>query len=423
MMNAGAGKSGGGMLKGRAGIIVAITIAALLLAAGARSAPGVFLKPMEVGTGFGLTTLSAAVSVGLLMFGLGAPLSGYLMDRHGPRRVATFGLLLVALSFGLSAFIQTQAHLFILWGVLSGLGTGLVGSVLGATVAARWFQAQRGLVTGVFGAATSAGQLMFIPLLTLAAQGAGWRWASAGIGLLALLLTPLFWALLRDRPAEVGLGMDGRPLDPTAPVIVPAKPDGGVMRRALRSRDFWLLSITFLVCGATSNGIIGTHFIAYCGDLGLTAGYAAGMLALMGAFNFVGTLGSGYLTDRVDPRLLLAAYYAFRGLSLLALPLLPPGTGLVFFAVLFGLDYIATVPPTVALTARTFGTANVGTVYGWVFFSHQLGAASATALGGLARESLGTYGPAFLAAGVLAILAAGLALGVTRQAAARVAAA
>ncbi|THF70091.1 MFS transporter [Deinococcus sp. Arct2-2] len=402
---------------------MAITIAALLLAAGARSAPGVFLKPMEVGTGFGLTTLSAAVSVGLLMFGLGAPLSGYLMDRHGPRRVATFGLLLVALSFGLSAFIQTQAHLFILWGVLSGLGTGLVGSVLGATVAARWFQTQRGLVTGVFGAATSAGQLMFIPLLTLAAQGAGWRLASAGIGLLALLLTPLFWALLRDRPAEVGLGMDGRPLDPTAPVIVPAKPDGGVMRRALRSRDFWLLSVTFLVCGATSNGIIGTHFIAYCGDLGLTAGYAAGMLALMGAFNFVGTLGSGYLTDRVDPRLLLAGYYAFRGLSLLALPLLPPGTGLFFFAVLFGLDYIATVPPTVALTARTFGTANVGTVYGWVFFSHQLGAASATALGGLARESLGTYGPAFLAAGVLAILAAGLALGVTRQAPVRVAAA
>jgi predicted MFS family arabinose efflux permease len=298
----------------------------------------------------------------------------------------------------------------------------LVGSVLGATVATRWFQARRGLVTGVFGAATSAGQLMFIPLLTLAAQGAGWRLASAGIGLLALLLTPLFWALLRDRPSEVGLGMDGRPLDPTAHVIVPAKPDAGVMRRALRSRDFWLLSITFLVCGATSNGIIGTHFIAYCGDLGLTAGYAAGMLALMGAFNFVGTLGSGYLTDRVDPRLLLAAYYAFRGLSLLALPLLPPGTGLVFFAILFGLDYIATVPPTVALTARTFGTANVGTVYGWVFFSHQLGAASATALGGLARESLGTYGPAFLAAGVLAILAAGLALGVTRQVGARVAA-
>ncbi|UQN06100.1 MFS transporter [Deinococcus sp. QL22] len=423
MMKAGAGKSGGGMMRGRAGIIVAITIAALLLAAGARSAPGVFLKPMEVGTGFSLTTLSAAVSVGLLMFGLGAPLSGYLMDRHGPRRVATFGLLLVALSFGLSALIRTEAHLFILWGVLSGLGTGLVGSVLGATVAARWFQSQRGLVTGVFGAATSAGQLMFIPLLTLAAQGAGWRWASAGIGLLALLLTPLFWALLRDRPAEVGLGMDGRPLDPAAPVVVPAKPDGSVMRRALRSRDFWLLSITFLVCGATSNGIIGTHFIAYCGDLGLTAGYAAGMLALMGAFNFVGTLGSGYLTDRVDPRLLLAAYYAFRGLSLLALPLLPPGTGLVFFAVLFGLDYIATVPPTVALTARTFGTANVGTVYGWVFFSHQVGAASATALGGLVRESLGTYGPAFLAAGVLAILAAGLALGVTRQPSVRAAAA
>lgn len=403
----------------RAWVTVVITILVLLLAAGARSAPGVFLKPMEGDTGFSLTTLSSAVSVGLLLFGLGAPISGYLMDRYGPRRIAAAGLLLVALAFLLSATIHSEWQLYILWGALSGIGTGLAGSVLGAAVAARWFQARRGLVTGIFGAATSAGQLMFIPLLTLASHGSDWRMASAGIGLLALILAPLFYWLLRDRPAEVGLGMDGRPLDPNAPVLAPAKPEAGIMRRALRSRDFWLLSATFFVCGATSNGIIGTHFISYCSDLGLTAGYAAGMLAIMGAFNFVGTLGSGYLTDRYDPRVLLAAYYAFRGLSLLLLPLLPPGSSLLAFAVLFGLDYIATVPPTVALTARNFGAANVGTVYGWVFCAHQIGAALATIFGGAVREHTGNYGPAFIAAGVLAVLAAALALGVTRPAAPR----
>lgn len=201
----------------RAWLTVEITIVALLVAAGARSAPGVFLKPMEADTGFSLTTLSAAVSVGLLLFGLGAPLSGYLMDRHGPRRVASLGLLLVAASFLASAFIHTEGQLYVLWGVLSGLGTGLAGSVLGAAVAARWFQARRGLVTGVFGAATSAGQLMFIPLLTLASNGQDWRVASAAIGLGALILAPVFWALLRDRPAEVGLGMDGERLNPSAP--------------------------------------------------------------------------------------------------------------------------------------------------------------------------------------------------------------
>lgn len=395
-------------------ITVGITIAALLLAAGARSAPGVFLRPMVGSTGMSLETLSNAVSVGLLLFGLGAPLSGYLMDRYGPRRVAALGLILLGISFVLSAGIHAEWQLFAWWGALSGIGTGLAGSVLGAAVASRWFLARRGLVTGVFGAATSAGQLMFIPLLTLAAHGDDWRRASLGIGLAAFALVPLLWCLLRDRPAEVGLGMDGRPFDPALPVPAAPKPEAGAMRRALRSRDFWLLSATFFVCGATSNGIIGTHFISYCSDLGLTAGYAAGMLAIMGAFNFVGTLGSGYLTDRYDARFLLAAYYAFRGLSLLILPMLPAGTGLLVFAVLFGLDYIATVPPTVALTARGFGVANVGTVYGWIFCAHQIGAALATMFGGAVRERLGQYDVAFIAAGILALLASALALGVTR---------
>ncbi|GHF36526.1 sugar phosphate permease [Deinococcus metalli] len=394
-------------------VIVGITVLALLIAAGARSAPGVFLLPMEHALGLSRATLSLSASLGLLVFGLAAPLSGRLMDVFGPRRVATAGLLLVALSFGLSTLAHSALALHLTWGVLSGLGTGLVGSVLGATVATRWFVRKRGLVVGMFGAATSAGQLLFIPLLTGWAGRLGWSGATLVIAGVALLLAPVVWGLLRDRPEHLSLQPDG---DRNAAPLPAPTPDPGVMRRALRSRDFWLLSTTFFVCGFTSNGIIGTHFIAYCGDLGLTAGFAAGMLALMGAFNFMGTLASGYFTDRVDPRFLLALYYVFRGVSLAILPLVPPGLALTAFAVLFGLDYIATVPPTTALTADTFGRANVGTVYGWIFCAHQVGAALASWLGGEVRDAAGTYGPAFLAAAVLAVAAGVLALGVTAPA-------
>ncbi|THF87039.1 MFS transporter [Deinococcus sp. KSM4-11] len=394
-------------------VIVGITVLALLIAAGARSAPGVFLLPMQDSLGLSRATLSFSASLGLLVFGLAAPLSGRLMDVFGPRRVATAGLLLVALSFGLSTLAHSALALHLTWGLLSGLGTGLVGSVLGATVATRWFVRKRGLVVGMFGAATSAGQLLFIPLLTGWAGRLGWSGATLVIAGVALLLAPVVWSLLRDRPEQLGLQPDG---DRHALPMPAPTPDPGVMRRALKSRDFWLLSTTFFVCGFTSNGIIGTHFIAYCGDLGLTAGFAAGMLALMGAFNFMGTLASGYFTDRVDPRFLLALYYVFRGVSLAILPLVPPGLALTAFAVLFGLDYIATVPPTTALTADTFGRANVGTVYGWIFCAHQVGAALASWLGGAVRDSAGSYGPAFIAAAVLAVAAGVLALGVTSPA-------
>lgn len=397
-------------------VVVAVAVLAVLIAAGARSAPGVFLKPMQTGLGFNLSTLSLSVSIGLVMYGLAAPLSGRLMDRYGPRLVTTVGLLIVALSFALSTASRSPLTLHLTWGFLSGLGTGLVGSVLGATIATRWFTQRRGLVTGIFGAATSAGQLLFIPLLTRWAQGMGWTGSALVIAGIALVLAPLAWLVLRDRPEQLGLKPDGVPVTSAAPVTPPPQLDPGVMGRALRNRDFWLLSVTFFVCGFTSNGIIGTHFIAFCGDLGLTPTFAAGMLALMGAFNFVGTLASGYFTDKVDPRFLLALYYVVRGLSLALLPLVPPGGGFTLFAVLFGLDYIATVPPTIALTADTFGRANVGTVYGWIFCAHQIGAALASWLGGAIRDSAGSYNIAFIAAAVLAVAAGVLALGVTAPA-------
>lgn len=396
-------------------IVVLVAVLAVLIASGARSAPGVFLKPMEAGLGFSLSTLSFAVSLGLLVFGLAAPLSGRLMDRYGPRLIATVGLVIVALSFALTTLVHTPLLLSLTWGLLSGLGTGLVGSVLGATIATRWFIRRRGLVTGIFGAATSAGQLIFIPLLTGWAQTLGWTGSTLVIAVVALVLAPLAWLLLRDRPEELGLHPDGEAVTSGTPVK-PPQPDPQVMARALRNRDFWLLAATFFVCGFSSNGMIGTHFISYCNDLGLTATFAAGMLALMGAFNFVGTLASGYFTDRIDPRFLLAAYYVVRGLSLAILPVIPPGYAFTVFAVLFGLDYIATVPPTIALTADTFGRANVGTVYGWIFCSHQVGAALASWLGGVVRDSAGSYSAAFISAGVLAVAAGLLALGVTAPA-------
>ncbi|PZA08557.1 MULTISPECIES: MFS transporter [unclassified Meiothermus] len=392
-------------------IVVAVAVLATLVAAGIRSAPGALLVPLEQDLGWSKTTLSLAVSIGLVLFGLGGPFSGYLMDRYGPRRITLFGLLLMGLSMAGSALMTQVWQLHLIWGVVSGVGTGIVGSVLGATVANRWFIRQRGLVTGIFGGATSAGQLIFIPALVAWATGLGWReasWIMAGIALAVML--PIF-LLMKDSPAEIG----ERPLGAAAEsASAKITADAGIMGQAVRSSTFWLLAGTFFICGATSNGLIGVHFIPYAVDCGISQGMASGMLALLGAMNFVGTIASGWLTDRYDPRKLLCVYYAFRGFSLLLLPYAVTPETMVPFAILFGLDYIATVPPTVALVADNFGRQNVGTVYGWVFAAHQLGAAFAAWAGGSVRDALGEYNLAFFAAGALAIMGGMLSLGIRR---------
>jgi predicted MFS family arabinose efflux permease len=380
---------------------------AVLLAAGVRSAPGVFLLPIESDLGLSRSTVSLAVSLGLLVYGLSAPFSGKLIDNIGARAVSIIGLVVVAVSMGLSALSQNAAQLTLFFGILGGIGTGLLGSVLGATVANRWFVLNRGLVVGIFGATTSAGQLLFLPLLSGLSTSIGWRQTSIWLAIVAaILVLPVAW-LVRNDPSDVGLPPYGGET-----TVEPPKPDQHVMRRALRSIDFWLLVGTFGICGLTSNGIVGTHFIAHAVEHGFTEAVAAGTLAVMGAFNFVGTLASGWLTDRYDPRRLLMVYYGFRGLSLFLIPVIHDRLGLMAFAVLFGLDYIATVPPTVALAADSFGRQNVGTVYGWIFASHQLGAAVAAWAGGYIREEAGDYGPAFLAAGAMAVLAGMAALAI-----------
>jgi sugar phosphate permease len=410
-------------------VVVAVVFLALLVSAGVRAAPAVLINPLETELGWSRAAISFAVSVGLLLYGLSGPVAGWLMDRFGPTRLTLVGLAIIGGSTLAGATMTELWQLNLFWGVLSGVGTGVVAPVLGATVANRWFVERRGLVLGVFGAAASAGQLVSVPALMWLVIAAGWR---EGTVLLAaavfLILVPVL-LFMRDDPTRLGLrpygareGEERRTAaeespapEPGTVAEAPAEARGGAVSRALRTPEFWLLSGSFFICGASSNGIVGVHFVPHSIDHGIPEVTAASALALMGAMNFVGTIASGWLTDRYDPRKLLAVYYSLRGLSLLLLPFVTEFAGLAVFAVFFGLDYIATVPPTVALVADRFGRMNVGAVFGWVFFSHQVGAALASYLGGVARDSLGNYTAAFLVAGILAILAALLASRIIRE--------
>jgi len=395
-------------------IVVAVAALTMLIASGLRAAPGVFLLPAEISLRVDRATIAIVASVGLLVAGAAAPLSGWLLNTLGSRKVTGIGLTLSFLGMIPTPWVTQTWHLVLLWGVIAGLGTGIIGGVLGAAVAARWFVEKRGMVTGMLGAATSAGQLVFVPLLMTASSSIGWRDASLWLGVLALgMAIPAIW-LLRDDPAQIGLRPYG--MRPDAPIVMPAKEDAGaVMATALRSPSFWLLSSSFFICGATSTGLIGTHLIPFAIECGIPQAAAAGSLAMMGAMNFVGTLGSGLLTDRFDPRKLLLTFYGFRGISLLLLPLVTEPLGLTAFAILFGLDYIATVPPTIAIIANRFGRARVSIVYGWVLFAHAVGAALAAWLGGVARDAQGDYTVAFLAAGALAISAGFMALSIRSE--------
>jgi MFS family permease len=394
-------------------VIVVVTGAVLLATAGVRSAPGAFLVSMQGDSGWTTASLSFAAAVGFIAYGLAGPISGRLMAVIGIKGVTILSLALTAAAL-LAAIVVTDIWLLTLtFGLLSGIATGLVASVLGATVANRWFIRGRGLIVGTFGASVSAGQLVFFPLLTTLAVGFGWRaGAIVLVAIMLVLLVPVL-VLFRNDPADVGQLPRGA--DPDTPIEPAPPPEPAVMRRAIRSSDFWFLASTFFVCGATSNGLIGQHFIAHAVDHGFAQVAAAQALAVMGAFNFVGTIASGWLTDRYDPRKLLLMYYGFRGVSLLFLPFVHDSSGIFVFSVLFGLDYIATVPPTVALCADRFGRRNVGIVYGWVFAAHMFGAAISAWAAGIVRENVGDYAGAFVAAGWIAIVAGFAVLGIRRE--------
>ena len=393
-------------------VVVAITAVVVLVVAGVRSAPGAFLLSMIQEPGWSTASVSFAAAVGLVVFGLAGPLSGWLMGRLGVRNVVLASLAITGLASIASSFVREIWQLTLLFGLVSGFGTGLIASVLGPTVATRWFHRHRGLVTGILGASSSAGQLVFFPLLTSIAVATGWRAGAVVLGVLSLALLVPVLLLVRDDPAQVG----ARPLGLADGAIASVRPpDRGVMRRAIRTSDFWFLAGTFFVCGATSNGLVGQHFIPHAVDHGFSAVEASTALAVMGVFNFAGTIASGWLTDRWDPRRLLLVYYSFRGVSLLFLPFIHDTASIGAFAILFGLDYIATVPPTVALAADRFGRHNVGIVYGWIFAAHMVGAAIAAWVAGIVRENVGDYAAAFVAAGWIAIIAGFAALAIRRE--------
>jgi MFS family permease len=405
--------------------VAAVAFLALVGAAGFRAAPGVLMVPLQNEFGWSTTVLSAAVSINLVLFGLTAPFAAALMERFGIRAVTAVALVLIGAGSALTVLVNQSWQILLTWGLLIGLGTGSMALVFAATIANTWFVKRRGLVIGILTAGSAAGQLVFLPFIALLAQDPGWRQASLLIAAGALAVVPLVLKFLKNSPADVGVlpygaetpaageATDGT--EPPAPAPVAAEPRRNaavralqVLRRASRVRTFWALVAGFAICGATTNGLIGTHFIPSAHDHGMPETTAAGLLAVVGLFDIIGTIASGWLTDRFNPRILLAVYYQFRGIGLLVLPLLLSSTvhpSMIVFVVIYGLDWVATVPPTAAICRQVFG-ADGSVVFGWVFAAHQLGAAAAALAAGAIRDATGQYTYAWFAAAAMCTIAA-----------------
>jgi MFS family permease len=400
-------------------IVAGATFVTLLCAAGVRATPSILIVPLEEAFGWSRATISSAVSVNLLLYGLVGPFAAALMERFGIRRVVLASLTLICLGVALTARMTAPWQLVLCWGVLVGLGTGTTATVLGVTVVNRWFDKRRGLVMGVLTAATATGQLIFLPVLARLVQQRGWQSVPITVAAVLACVLPLVALLVRDRPADLGLlpyGAEDASLVPVRSTVSPMVNAMAVLRRGSRSRDFWLLFASFFVCGATTNGLVGTHLVPACMDHGIPEVRAAGLLAMMGVFDLVGTTASGWLSDRFDSRWLLFWYYGLRGLSLLYLPYafqMSEGA-LSVFAIFYGLDWIATVPPTMRLATDVFGRKDAPVAFGWIFAGHQIGAGFGALGAGIIRTSTATYTLAFLGAGAICLVASVLVLRIAR---------
>ncbi len=405
-------------------VVAGTTFLVMLATAGAMGSAGVLIEPLQKEFGWTTEQISSAFAVRLIFFGLLGPFAAAFMNHFGIRKVVTTALVLIGIGVGLSLLMTELWQLMVLWGFVIGIGTGMTALVLGATVASRWFDKRRGLVVGMMTASNATGQLIFLPLLASLSENIGWRASLTFVVVILSVAFVLAALFLRDHPADVGLPVYGKtaitPVPPTDRrlielLLTPLR----TLREASKTQVFWVLFATFFVCGFSTNGLIQQHWISICGDVGITPTGAAGYLALIGAFDFIGTIASGWLSDRYDNRYLLLAYYGLRGLSLLYLPM--SGFSLITltgFAVFYGLDWVATVPPTVKLTAQRFGAEKAGLVFGWVFAGHQLGAASAAFVAGAVRTETSSYYPAITLAGVFCILAALLILSIGKKPAA-----
>lgn len=396
-------------------VVVAATFLTMLVTAGAMGAPGVLIKPLQDEFGWETSQISSALAIRLILFGFMGPFAAAFMNYFGVRKVIVFALALICAGFIGSLFMTTLWQLLLLWGIVVGFGTGLTAMVLAATISSRWFTRHRGLVVGMLSASSATGQLVFLPLMAELTERYGWRSTVFFVCAMIMVAALAVLAFMRDRPADLNLPALGE----TQVTPPPAATSLGValmtpitvLREISKTSTFWILFATFFICGLSTNGLIQTHFVTLCGDFGIVPVAAASVLAVMGIFDFFGTIGSGWLSDRFDNRWLLFWYYGLRGLSLLYLPFSDFSFyGLSIFAIFYGLDWIATVPPTVKIAADRFGREKVGLVFGWVFAGHQLGAATAAYGAGLSRTELSSYLPAFFVAGAFCLLASILAI-------------
>ncbi len=400
--------------------MLGVTFATLLVAGATRATPGVLIVPLEQHFGWSRATISLAVSLNLVLFGLMGPFSAALVEYLGARRTMMGALLLVATGVALTALMEHVWQLILLWGLVVGAGTGMMALALGATVVNRWFTERRGLAMGILTASNATGQLIFLPLLAGLVEAHGWRVVTLVVAAFGLAMIPVIALFMRNHPYDVASNRYGEPgeaLPPVRSLQNPAMMALRTLATAARSLDFWLLFFSFYICGLSTNGLIGTHFIPLCFDHGIPEVTSASLLAVIGAFDFVGTLASGWLSDRVNNRVLLFWYYGLRGLSLLFLPYAFDISfyGLSVFAIFYGLDWVATVPPTVRLTADVFGREKSGLVFGWIFTAHQLGAATAAFGAGAIRTDTGNYMLAFMISGAFCLLAAVMVLGIGRK--------
>ncbi|MFM2384469.1 MAG: hypothetical protein RL166_343 [Actinomycetota bacterium] len=390
--------------------IAGVTFLTLISAAAFRSTTSPMLMPLEMEYGWTRSLTSSALSLNLIFYGLTAPFAATLMQRFGVRRIVVVALGLVAAGSGLTVWMTEPWQLFLYWGVFVGFGTGCLALVFASMVANRWFHKHRGLVTGVFSAAYATGQLVFLPLITVLTDSVGWRYGALVVAAFSVAIMPIFWSIYREHPRDANtfpVGASEHTKEDAKPAVT-VRDNLTVLIASAKRMPFWVLAGTFFVCGWTTNGLIGAHFIPAAHDHGMPTTLAAGLLAVVGIFDFIGTIASGWLTDRVNPVILLVIYYGLRGLALFSAPFLlgpdvePP---LLFFVVFYGLDWIATVPPTVELCRRYFGLTNSSVVYGWVFAAHMVGAAIAAAFAGIIRDIQGDYFVAWITAAVLCLVA------------------
>ncbi|HZE35432.1 MAG TPA: MFS transporter [Candidatus Eisenbacteria bacterium] len=392
-------------------ILLAAVVFVVLAGSGIRAVFGVFIKPIEAEFGWTRQQLSGAAALSLFVLGAVGPAVGWLADIWGPRRVMLLAAATLGVGTVLASFVAHLWQLYASAGVLMAMGAGGLSMATISTIAARWFVARRGLILGILGGAMSAGQMLVVPLSMIIIHLYGWRssflWLGIGVLLVAL---PLILAFVRDDPKDMGLEPYGKGT-PAGKVFGGATDERRVpVSEAMGIPAFWLLAITFFVCGYTSNGLVLTHLIPHAAEHGFSEMHAAQALGLMGAMNIVGTVLSGWICDRYGRKGPLAFYYGVRGLSLIFLLYVWNVPSLHIFAAIFGLNYISTVPPTTTLTANIFGRLSVGALSGWIFFSHQVGSAIGAWAGGAIFDATGSYSWAFLSAAAMAFAAAGLSL-------------